>query len=130
MLVSALNSHPDISCEHRDEDVLVSDGAVRGRAMKFLQTGQNRKKVIYLTRSHADRLCSLKRMGLSESNTYGKVKAQRESLKDYIEVSYEEITDNENCTEIPENISRRICDYLGVERKRLKPETVKLIQTG
>lgn len=126
MLVSALNSHPEISCEHRDEDVAVSEGRIRGRAMKFLQTNQNKKKVIYLTRNKPDRLKSLKVMGLSEANTEGKEQAQRDSLRDYIEISYEELTSNQNITEIPEKLSYKICDYLEVERKILMTRQVKL----
>lgn len=125
MLVSALNSHPEISCEHRDEDVEVSNGRIRGRAMKFLQTNQNKKKVIYLTRNDGDRLRSLKVMGLTEANTEGKKKAQRESLKDYIEISYEELTGNQNIKEIPEKYSHMICDYLDVEKRILETTYIK-----
>ena len=102
MLVSALNSHPEISCEHRDEDVDVSRGAIKGRAMKFLQTGQNRKKVIYLTRNKSDRLKSLELLGLAELNTEEKERTQRNSLREYIEISYEELTENQKIKEIPE----------------------------
>ena len=125
MLVSALNSHPDISCEHRDEDIQPTHGKVRGRAMKFLQTGQNREKVIYLTRNKEDRLKSLKAMGLNENNTEHKVTVQRESLVDYIELSYEDLTDNQNISQIPEQYANQICDYLGVERHPLITDYVK-----
>lgn len=126
MLVSALNSHPEISCEHRDEDVEISEGKIKGRAMKFLQANQNKKKVIYLTRNKADRLKSLKKMGLSESSTEKMQETQRKSLRDYIEISYEEITGNKNITEIPDKFSHAICEYLGVEKRILKPTYTKL----
>lgn len=122
MLVSALNSHPNISCQHQDNDVKVSDGKVKGNAVKFLVKNEP-GKIIYLKRNINDRVKSLEKMGRPSFTSKQYRHMQRHTIflkgRKHIELSYEELTGNRNISQIPEKYANQICDYLEVKRHPL-----------
>lgn len=129
MLVSALNSHPEINCDHLDRDIEISEGQVKGDTVKYLPR-HNLRKVIYLRRNHEDRIKSLKKLGIERTLDHEKRQEQRHinSLKNvyHLTLNYEDLTQNENIKEIPEKYSNLICDFLNVERMILKTNYRKL----
>lgn len=48
----------------------------------------------------------------------------------YLEISYEELTDNKNISVMPSVVSDRVCDFLGVQRKELTTDLVKRGQSS
>lgn len=149
MLVNALNSHPDLDCSHSDQGHR-GKGPVKGHAQCVIDSSI--KKAIVLTRNSKDRVDSMftdmaQRIGDNHTKEELTVKRLRPEkaenryvskeakyqiwLKDAAEVentlfvAYEDITGNQSITEIPEDIGRQICAFLGVEYQTLTTEYKK-----
>ena len=154
MLVSALNSHPQIDCSHSDQGHS-GDGDVKGHAQCCV-TGDI-KKAIVLTRNSKDRMDSfftdlaektgdnhVYKPGVKTQRKYAEKCENRylsqkkkgeyfltlaEKIPDILVLKYEDLTKDKDIREIPEKYARQICDFLDVSQlplttKLYKPEVV------
>lgn len=154
MLASALDSHPEIQCKAeawRPEPKYPWLGAVEKRVSgttmlphKIPDNPPN--KAIVLTRRWQDRVQSVAKplhhmepasievrgMSVQELMEQEEDALMRDaglmeaaSRFDCLFVDYDEMTNNEDCRELPEPIGRRICDFLGVGYAPLRPAFYK-----
>lgn len=154
MLVSALNSHPQIDCSHSDQGHS-GNGDVKGHAQCCVNGGI--KKAIVLTRNSKDQMDSFftdiadvvndnhvyqpgvkinRRYCAKAENRYLSQKKKGEyfqtlaqKIPETLFLSYEEMTENKDIREIPEKFAKQICDFLDIDQlplttKLYKPEVV------
>lgn len=147
MLVSALNSHPDIDCTHSDQGHH-GRGFIKGHAHTVPEHASG--KVIVLVRNSVDRMKSFYTTmpdQIKDNHTYEPLTVQRKDihkidrqiekaiaktdkwlerckeLHDVLYVSYEDLTGGKDVRVIEQKWTNLICDHIGVLRL---PLTTKL----
>lgn len=139
MVASALNSHPEIQC--RNEDPMPLYGHCTGRVFTRIDDLPIADKHIVITRPYEDRLRSWQTSGTAHSQhpwTPQAGHARHDRLADdhhrlmsfsrhvnAMVVAYDHLTGGTDTRCFPEELSRRICDYLDVDLLPLRPKTHK-----
>ena len=153
MLASALDSHPDIQCaaeiyapNQRYPWLGIKKKKIRGTTVTPLQIARVGavSKAIVLTRNWRDRV---KSTTMNENHALSPCTAkildedlsylEQEQLEkdalleqvakrlECIRYSYEGMTENKDIRQIPENMGKEICEFLGVEYQPLIPAFYK-----
>lgn len=138
MLATALNDHPDISCRREDAQPLYAH--CTGRVFTRINDLPEAKKHIVITRPYADRLRSWNSTGTRHSNRPWReagpgltspLPDDHQRLLNFarqvdaLVLAYDRMTHGIHIDELPYSVSLVICDYLGVEFRRLHPGTHK-----
>ena len=140
MLASALDSHPEIACRLKDNQVVYAP--YTGRVWTRLEEIPYAKKYIVIHRPFVERMRSFRYTGFSHAYRPGsRPEEPRRARADFpdqdeelievayqikaLQVHYSDLTGGLDCRQIPQGWSQIICDFLGVKRHILCPRTYK-----
>lgn len=146
MLASAMDSHPEIQCTaeawcSKPHGLGVVDKRLKGTTVfpRYMDQIIGKPKVVVLLRDSKNRFPRYDYDHFEAPTTRARVDVSKDTMDEFVQeadyealqlsriasgfdslsVSYEEITGDKDCREIPEKIARRLCDFLCISHRPL-----------